>query len=251
MFDVAPARVEEIGIGIVCASVVHSLVLPRSLGSALLGRLDRAIGDATRWIRDAVSGNDTEHGARARRTLAGDISELRLMSTHLPFDTSHLLWTSGMIHALHDRLTQMVPLLLAVEDRLAALHQADPASLTPHWRAVLDDIARWVEQGQAADPVRAAQLHAALAAVAPRFGAHASWSELLQINLSTRLHTLVDACAHGLELRSRIGAVLAGGAPAAPGRKPGRSGWVLHRDHRMALRSAFAAVMAILACCAF
>jgi uncharacterized membrane protein YccC len=251
VFDVALARVEEIGLGILCASVVHSLVLPHSLGSVLLARLDHAIGDAQRWIRDAVGGAQTEHGARARRTLAGDITEMRLMSTHLPFDTSHLRWTSGMIHALHDRLTAMVPLLLAVEDRLAALREADPASLTPRWHKVLDDIACWVEQGKDADPARAAQLHAALARVAPRLGPDASWSAILQVNLATRLHALVEACEQGIALRGQIGAVLAGGAPAAPGKQPGGSAWVMHRDHGMALRSALAAVVAILACCAF
>lgn len=251
VFDVALARVEEIGLGILCASLVHSLMLPNSLGSALLARLDHAIGDAQRWIRDAVGGSQTEHGARARRTLAGDITELHLMSTHLPFDTSHLRWTSGMIHALHDRLTAMVPLLLAVEDRLAALREADPDSLTPRWRAALDDIAHWVGQGRDADPARAGQLHAALAKVAPRLAPDASWSAILQVNLATRLHALVDACEQGLALRGRIGAVLAGGAPAAGDKQPAGSAWVMHRDHGMALRSAFAAVVAILASCAF
>ncbi|HEU4375793.1 MAG TPA: FUSC family protein, partial [Telluria sp.] len=251
VFDVALARVEEIGIGILCASIVHSLVLPHSLGSALLARLDHAVGDAQRWIRDAVSGGATERGTRARRTLAGDITELRLMSTHLPFDTSHLRWTSGMIHALHDRLTQMVPLLLAVEDRLAALHEADPAGLTPRWRAVLDSVAQWVERGNGADPARAAQLRAAITAAAPRLRADSSWSDILQVNLAVRLRALVDAIEHGLELRGQIGAVLAGGAPAPHNRLPGASTWVLHRDHGMALRSAFAAVAAILGCCAF
>jgi uncharacterized membrane protein YccC len=251
VFDVALARVEEIGLGILCASLVHSLVLPNSLGSVLLARLDRSIGDAQRWMHDALSTRETEHGARARRTLAGDITEMRVMSTHLPFDTSHLRWTSGMIHALHDRLTLMVPLLLAVEDRLAALREADPASLTPRWQAVLDDIAGWVEQGSAADPARAGHLRAALARVAPQLGPQASWSAILQVNLAARLHALVDACEQGLALRGQIGAVLAGGAPPAQARQPGESSWTPHLDHGMALRSAFAAVVAILACCAF
>jgi uncharacterized membrane protein YccC len=253
VFDVALARVEEIGIGILCASVVHSLVLPHSLGSALLGRLDHAIGDAQRWVRDTVSGAATEHAARARRTLAGDITELRLMSTHVPFDTSHLRWTSGMIHQLHDRLTAMVPLLLGVEDRLAALREADPGAMTPRWRAVLADIAHWVEQGSGADPQRAPQLRAALAQATPLLAAQASWSAILQINLAARLHALVDACEQVLALRGQIGAVLDGGAPAEAGRGSGQPSQVasLHRDHGMALRSAFAAVIAIVASCAF
>jgi uncharacterized membrane protein YccC len=251
VFDVALARVEEIGLGIVCASLVHSLVLPHSLGSALMARLDHALGDAQRWVRDAVSGDASEHAARARRTLAGDITELRLMSTHLPFDTSHLRWTSGMIHQLQDCLTAMVPLLLAVEDRMATLAAADPAALTPRWQAVLADIARWVEQGRDAAPARAVQLRAALAAVTPPLSARASWSTILQIDLAARLLALVDACQQGLALRSQVGAVLAGGAPATGGGPAGKAAAGLHRDHGMALRSAFAAAIAILACCVF
>jgi uncharacterized membrane protein YccC len=251
VFDVALARVEEIGLGILCASVVHSLVLPHTLGSALLARLDHAIGDAQRWIGDAVGGGATERGARARRTLAGDITELRLMSTHLPFDTSHLRWTSSMIHALHDRLTLMVPLLLAVEDRLAALRQADAASLAPRWQAVLADIGQWVEQGNGSDPARAGRLRAAISAAAPRLAPDSSWSAILQVNLAVRLRALVDAIEDGLELRGKIGAVLAGGKPSAQQLPAAPSAWVLHRDHGMALRSAFAAVVAIVASCAF
>jgi hypothetical protein len=55
----------------------------------------------------------------------------------------------------------MVPLLLAVEDRLNALRETDPESLAP-WTALLDDIAAWVQAGRDADPARAAELRAAL-----------------------------------------------------------------------------------------
>lgn len=81
--------------------------------------------------------------------------------------------------------------------------------------------------------------------------AAASWSTILQINLAARLHALIDACEQGLELRSQIGTVLNGGAPPARGRQPGVPAAALHLDHGMALRSAFAAVIAIIACCAF
>lgn len=55
MFGTALARVTEIGLGILCASVVHSTALPAGLGPSLLGVIDRALGDARRWLDDLLS----------------------------------------------------------------------------------------------------------------------------------------------------------------------------------------------------
>ena len=251
VFDSGLARVEEITIGILSATLVHSLLFPQGVGPALLARLDRALADAQRWVAEALTpapASDVAHTTHARLALAAEISELRVMSTHLPFDTSHLRWTAGMVHGLHDRLAVMVPLLLAVEDRVRTLQAVDPASLTPRWHALLADVASWVQAGQDADPARAARLRARLARLSPVLAPDASWSAILRLNLVQRLDALIDACEQGLELRTSVDAVMRGAAPAhTPHQRPS----VLHRDHGMALRSAFAAVLAILACCAF
>ncbi len=249
IFDSGLARVEEITIGILSATLVHSLVLPQGVGPALLQRLDQALADARRWMADTLTvGADHSGVLPTRLALAGEISALRLMGTHLPFDTSHLRWTAGMVHGLHDRLTAMVPLLLAVEDRLRVLEEIDPAALTPRWRALLADVKSWVEAGAGADPVRAAQLRAELAELAPPLPADASWSAILQLNLAQRLDALIAACEDSLALRAGVDAAMKGGAIArTPHVKPS----VLHLDHGMALRSALAAVLAILVCCAF
>lgn len=248
VFDSGLARVEEITIGILSATVVHSLLFPQGVGPALLARLDRAIADSQRWMSEVLKpGAAKAPNPHTRLALAGEISEMRVMSTHLPFDTSQLRWTAGMVHGLHDRLTIMVPLLLAVEDRLNALREVDPDSLTP-WRRLLDDISAWVAAGRDADPARAAQLRAELARLKPELAAGASWSDILRLNLAQRLDALIEACEDGLELRSDVGAVMAGGAASYT---PHVSPAVLHRDHGMALRSALAAVITILICCAF
>jgi uncharacterized membrane protein YccC len=248
IFDTALARVEEISIGILSATVVHSLVFPQGVGPVLLGRLDRAIADAQRWMADTLKpGASKEQALHTRLALAGEISEMRVMSTHLPFDTSQLRWTASMVHGLHDRLAMMVPLLLAVEDRLNALRETDPESLKP-WTALLDDIAAWVQAGRDADPSRAAQLRASLAQLTPELPADADWSAILRLNLAQRLDALIEACEDGLELRSNVSTVMQGGVA---GYTPHLTPSVLHRDHGMALRSAFAAAVTILLCCAF
>ncbi len=250
VFDTAVARVEEICVGILAATVVHSLVLPQGVGPALVGRLDRAIGDAQRWMMEVLRPAAGSRDTHVRLALAGEISDMRVMSTHLPFDTSDLRWTAGMVHALHDRLTVMVPLLLAVEDRLQALAETGPLDDT--WQAMLADVAQWIEQGKAADPVRARELRDRLQALAPELGPQASWRDILHVNLAQRLGALVAACEEGLELRGSIDAVLHGAAPAMPPHLADHlTPSVLNRDRGMALRSALAAVIAILACCAF
>lgn len=246
VFDTGIARVEEISVGILSATLVHSLVFPQGVGPALLGRLDRAIGDARRWMLEVLRPGTAARDAHVRLALAAEISDMRIMATHLPFDTSHLRWTGAMVHALHDRLTVMVPLLLAVEDRLQAL--ADTGPVDPAWQAMLDDVAHWIGEGKAAGPARAAQLRARLQALTPELAEDAEWRTILQVNLAQRLAALIGACEESLQLRDSIDAVMHGAPPATP---PHLAPSVLHRDHGMALRSALAAAIAILACCAF
>ncbi|NDP60105.1 MAG: FUSC family protein, partial [Oxalobacteraceae bacterium] len=250
VFDVALARVEEISLGIACATLIHSLVFPQSVGPVLLARVDHAIDDARRWIREALTAAPEQQGKHARWSLAGDITELRVMSTHLPFDTSHLRWMSGSMQALHDQLALMVPLLSAIEDRLDTLRRLDPASVTDDWQALLADIAQWSDQtSPSAD--KTARLRAGIKRLTPAIGRDASWSTLLQLNLATRLHALVDATETCLRLRRRIDDVLQGRGPIPSVRPDRTAASALHLDHGLALRSAFAAFIAILVCSAF
>lgn len=249
VFETGLARVEEIGLGILAASLVHSLVLPQGIGPVLLARLDRALGDAGRWIAEALTGGTEGHGKRTRRTLAADITELRLLTTHLPFDTSHLKWTAGAIHDLQDKLALMVPLLTAIEDRLQALREAGGEGADARWRRVLDEVGAW---GHAvdADPAQARPLLRAIDDATPAVHADAPWIDLLQVNLAARLRQLVETCAEAHQLRGHLKDGLGGKLPAAMDRR-GHTPNVLHRDVGMALLSATAAVVALLSVCAF
>jgi uncharacterized membrane protein YccC len=67
IFDIALARVEEIMLGVTCATLVHSLVLPQPFGPVLLARLDHAVRDAQHWIRDALNPAGDARSALDRR----------------------------------------------------------------------------------------------------------------------------------------------------------------------------------------
>ncbi len=260
LFDTAVARVEEIGLGILCASLIHSTVFPSGLAPSLLGVLDRAIADARRWGADLL-GRGTGRAASTtlaadRQRLAGDITQLRLLSTHVPFDTSNLRWTAGALGAMQDRLAALTPSLSAVEDRLQALEEAE-GTLAPDVLAVLD-LARHCLQpdtAQAGGRAARAAAHAALRQALDTLGTQApgaaplpAWSEALRIGLAGRLGELVDGWQACTALRHDIDAGLAGKAPLRRTASLGKR--VLHRDLGMALLSALAVVLAIGLCSA-
>ena len=270
IFDTAVARLEEIGLGVLAATLVHSLVLPKSLSSSVIGLLDRTLGDTRAWLSDIAARRD---GGADRRRVAGDITQLRLLSIHIPFDTSHLRWTADAVHAMQDGVAALTPLLAGVEDRLQALeahagstaNAADAAqaanagssegdALPEDVRAMLDAIGPWLAltavEAEAQLPVLRAQLAALTADAARERLADDPWARLLRVALAERLGELLDGWLHCMQLRADIDRGLAGEAmrsrPA-----PALSGPKLHRDMGMALWSGAAALIAILVCCAF
>jgi len=265
LFDTAVARVEEIGLGIFCATLIHSLVLPTGLAPTVLGLLDRTLQDARKWLGDLLQPTGRKNAAEPRRLdadrrrLAGDITQLRLLSTHVPFDTTHLRWTAGAIRTMQDRVAALTPALSAVEDRLLALEQAEGA-LAPDVAAVLAQAAQWLRaeaEPASDDTSRAERLQAlreaiaALSATPPAdTGAQpTAWGRALRIGLAGRLEELVDGWTACAQLRIDIDEGLKGAAPLR--RTAALGNRALHRDYGMALLSALAAVIAICLCGAF
>ncbi|MCK9687248.1 FUSC family protein [Scleromatobacter humisilvae] len=251
IFDTAVARVEEISLGILSATLVHSLVLPVGMGPTLLAVLDRGLGDARRWFADVLR----EPGAAAkplatdRQRLAGDITQLRLLSTHVPFDTSHLRWTAGAIGAMQDALAALTPALSAVENRLLALEEAE-GTLAPDVTALLARTAAWLRADAAtAQDAALDDLLAELRALGADAATCKPWARALRISLAVRLEELIHGWRDAKSLRRDIDAGLAG---AVPPRRHGEpfGNRVLHKDVGLALLSSFAAVLAICLCCA-
>ncbi len=236
IFDVALARVEEITLGIVCATLIHSLILPVPVGPNLLTRIDDARNKAKTWILDVLT--STKDSDNDRRKMAGTISELRLLATHLPFDTSRLRWASGLVNGLCDQLALALPLLYAIEDRKLALGE-----LPPEWQALLNRIAAWLEAGTHA--AQADALYAEITAITPKANAQSTWQDVLLINLGTRLTALIKCCSNAAEIRRAMdqsSSVLSTDVEKIL-IKTGTE--KLHQDRSVAFRSALTAFFAI------
>lgn len=266
IFNTAITRVEEISLGILCATLVHSVVLPAGLSASVMGLLDKTLADTRRWLQDIFAPQESvpveDDGAisAARLRLSVDITQLRLLATHIPFDTSNLTWTAGAMRTMQDRVAELIPTLSGVEDRLQALYKAE-GGWSPDVLAVQQHISAWLKANEplitGADarltPAEYHDQRLTLRESASRLETdanHSAWSRALRISLVNYLEELVLKWQECLVLRQdittgmRIG-VMPRRRLAAVGNR------VLHRDVGMALLSSLAAFIAIGLCCLF
>jgi uncharacterized membrane protein YccC len=249
VFDTAVSRVEEITVGVICAALVHSLIFPKSALSAFEAKLKSALADARVWIADGLTKEPTPEVEMRRRHIAGDITELYLLGTSLRFDTSPQHPDIGTIRAFDRKIVTLLPLLTAIEDRLALLRGMEPPP--DKLSRVISDVHDWVQSAAPSDPARAEELRQACIAATPAIGERDSWGDLVTVNLTERLAELIASWQASLDLAayladpSRKPSVEIRALAAAVGEKP------LHTDWGLALLSALAATVAMGICAFF
>jgi len=248
VFDTAVSRVEEITFGVLCAAIVHSLILPKSAFSAFEEKLRGAMAQARRWLADGLAHEATPRDEMERRRIAADISDLYSLGTSLRFDTSSHRPDIGIVRAFDRKMVALLPLLTAVEDRLTVLRGIGP--LDAKLEQAVAGVHDWLRQ-EAPAPSRAGELRKACEAAAPAVGPQSSWAELVTINLTTRLSELIESWQACLDFAAyladpaRTPSVELRSAAAQLGPKP------MHTDAGVALLSALAAAVAMGLCAFF
>ncbi|WP_425350930.1 FUSC family protein [Methylobacterium aquaticum] len=245
IFDIAVSRAEEITLGILCASLVASLVLPEPVGPVLAARVGAWLAEAGRWTGDVLSGVGEAPALRARRLrLAVEAAEIDALSAHLAYDTSAQSRAVPLVQLLRGRMLMLLPVLSSLADRIAALTAL--SGLTPELRGLLAEVEAWSAQGAPAAGVEA--LMARIEAADRPLPAHPSWTALVRASLIERLRELV---AIGRDCRALQDGIRRGdGSLREPLAYAGEFGGRAprHRDHGMALRSALGVFLGIVAC---
>ncbi|MEN5284537.1 FUSC family protein [Stenotrophomonas lactitubi] len=207
VFTIAITRVQEISIGILAATLVHGLLLPRRVSPRVRARVASILADAEHWTRDMRAGANETVLAADRSRVAADLLDLHTLSIHLPFDSVHGVAQMQILRAVHDRMLDVLMLSSVVDESLAQL-RAQPAG-TAAWPDVLraELCRRQAELDAAHHDCRLLeeQLHAA----------RPDWRRRVPVHLASKAN-----------------------------------GHVLHRDHRIALRSALGAFVGIVLSCA-
>jgi uncharacterized membrane protein YccC len=248
-FDVAVSRVQEITLGIICASVVSMLVLPRSVASAVAGQADAWLANAGRLCANVLTGGGSDRERDDERMrLAAAASAIDELCNHLDYDAATSATIVRGLQRLRRHMLALLPLFASIEDRMVAFDSGGgmPANLA----TICTRIARRLAEG-GQDRAEADLIRAALAEMRPALEANAGWTEIMAASLMIQLRNLVDIMQDCHALRLAIAdrrdpehvtlafTLDASGHAAA------------HRDRGVALWSAGAATLSMLACFAF
>ena len=250
IFDTAVARAEEISLGILCASLVATLVMPQSAAPAIIDRLNLWLAEARAWIQGALAPTgapETRDAEQAKRLrLASDAIGLDALGLALRNEATGSEGAAKACALLRQHMLMVLPIAAAVADRVAILEQA--GALPARARAFLSDLAVWLADDRD-DPEGAAELRGRIDGFEPVLGPAPDWTALLLGSLAVRLRDVIDLRQ---DLRALRGHVAAGTAPTAPlaFAYTARVRTIRHRDHGLAAFSALGVFVGLLACCA-
>lgn len=261
MFDNAIARVEEIGLAIACSAVIHSIFLPKSMTQSVLGLIDRTVVDFHQWFANMVQpGNAvSQTAAMDRQRIAGDITQLRLLSTHIPYDTTNLKWTAEAVYQMQERMALLMPHLSALEDRIKAYY-CTYSDLPADLHQMLNHVQTWAATLPTMPPDQVAvqyqQLMDQLQLMTHQITEEQSdeksswWQQALKIGLIQRLRESASDWFMSIQLRKDIDKTLHGAAV------PFKASWFvwrggMHLDRGMAALSALTTAVVVSVCCLF
>lgn len=243
MFDTAVARAEEILLGILCASLVNTVVLPRSVAPLIAERLDQWLGAARAWTAGIVAGHGDEPAARVR--LASGAIALDALATPLRYDGTGTEGASASMATLRQHMLMVLPIVSALGDRAGTLERE--GALPARVRALLESLAAWIASGST-DPAEAARLRQAVDAADPSLRVGGPWTDLVLASLVARMRDFIDLRQDIQMLRRHIvEGVAPQGAPAF--RYTAQARTIRHRDHGVALLSAVTVFLVILLTC--
>lgn len=246
IFDTAVARVEEISLGILCASTISTLVFPQSALPLISGRLDGWIQGARAWVCDILerksAATDTQAG---RLRLASDAIAFDALITPLRYETTTPVGSANAMIILRQHMLMFLPIASSMSDRISLLERS--GALDPRIRTLLHDVSGWL-RSETTEDASAQQLRDRAERLDPVLGKNSSWHDLVLANLLARLRDFID-------LRQDVRLLqwsLRNGRP--PGRPfafsyTAKAQTIRHRDHGIALLSAIAAFLAVAVTC--
>lgn len=195
-FDTVVSRVEEIGLAILCASIVSHVVLPVHVGTILLGRIDAWTASAKALLTAAATAGQDKVRSRAERyALAADAADLRSFTTHLQYDGSRYRHAATLVRSLQHRMVSLLPLLSEIEDLRRALVRLDSAQ-TKQAVSVIDALG---SSSTSASGISTAKTDLPASFEAPR-----SWESLLLVNVARNLGDIVEVSRECRSLRDAL-----------------------------------------------
>ncbi len=245
IFYAAVSRFEEITIGIIFATVMHSIVFPHSVAFVFRQSLNAWWLNAKKLMQNIFS-SDPKELITSWQSLTAEVTELYILSTHLAFDTTNLR-NSSVTLALDERMGRLLSILYAIADCFNALHHEKSSEfiqLTKQRIEVLSTTTKPSEDEQTK------LIDEKLKQLTPEIKADSSWSDLLKMSFSTYLDCLIRLCKECQDLREYLFSYTKT-IPNIDLQLPYGKKRPLHKSHKIAFLSALATFVAIMVVCIF
>ncbi len=195
IFTIAISRVEEMTVAIMSVTIVHALLQPWSVKPVIRDRVNAFLDDAIRWCDGALDSRHQNLTYAARQQLAADVTEVGILATHLPFDTTNGLKTRTVVHALQRRLVALIPLASAAAQRLDLLGGRE--QLAPEVQTFIGLVRGWLagREGETVDDEAAEgqRLIGRARELSRNYSQRSDWRALVSASLAERVAELVEA----------------------------------------------------------
>lgn len=246
IFDTAVSRVEEITLGIVCASLVSLTVFPQSVLPLIAARLDGWIKSARAWVIDIFERTGAAFDSQSERLrLASEATAFDGLATSLRHEMAGIKGSDEAMATLRQHMLMFLPIASAMSDRIGVLEKL--GGLRDETKALLREAAWWL-RSDLTDRSLANALRDRTKVLEPKLAPTSSWADLIEASLLLRLKDFIDLrqdtreLQHLLRDRRPLKAPLAFSYTA-------RAKTIRHRDHGMAFLSAVGAFLAIVVTC--
>ncbi|QTL02723.1 FUSC family protein [Aquabacter sp. L1I39] len=188
VFYTALARIEEIGVGLLCATLASALVVPQTAEAAARARLGTWLSTAHAHLARLLALDlDRKAIAHDERKLAAEIAAIHSLMIFVSYEPSAGRAVRECLRQAFDRMLILLETMAEIRDRLVVLK--GEGGLDPALSAIAARMADWLKDLPAADPSAGQQLEQALDAYSP---AAADLTGATALNLAARLRDTLD-----------------------------------------------------------
>ena len=241
IFDIAITRVQEIMIGILCASFIHRYVIPKRITGLFNSKLAVTQRDARRMVIDTLK---REAGEKEKQLqLALTLQSLDGFGHHLPYDFAISKSSRKARQLIHDRLSRLLVVSNQLHDYLHELNLLPDSIAT-----LVSEITDWLAcEDSTARKAGAERLRRRCVALQQRSSAdELNFKEALRVNFVKRLEETIMLLQQCEQLSHAL--LLAKPEHMIDGAEEAK-GYVYHRDHFTAARAALGAFAIIFSGC--
>jgi len=209
VFDTAIYRMIEIGLGILCAYLMHGVLFPSHGTPRLLAGTRKWLADLARYGADSLTApHDPARFSADRRRIARDSAGLAALFQQARYEArgrnAQLLW----LPRLHESARALPTLMTAIGERIRVLEALDPAA-SAAMRPLVEDLAAWLSQSidLPAGPARtltAQRLQARVEELERQPAPADPWAALVREGLLSRMSELISQWRECRQLTERL-----------------------------------------------